>query len=385
MGDGDGLHLLVHPNGSKYWQFRYHFAGKERTPLAIGKYPEISLAEARDKRFEAQRLLNRNIDPNDEKRREKREAEFSAVSSFDAVAKEWKELKRGTITDEQLERNWRRLELHVFPWLGKRPVAEIRPLEVLSPLKRVEQRGHTEQSRRLLQLCSSIFRYAVITGRIDADPSAALGDAMKPHRGGHYPTLRAEELPEFLGAFAALITSEQNKLAFRLLLLTAVRTGEMRYSKWENIDLDAGEWRIPASIMKMRRDHLVPLSRQAVEVLQELRKITNGQEWLVPSQQNRRHAVMSENTITHMLKRMGYKDRIVGHGFRALFSTIANEQGFNRDAIERQLAHVEGNRVRAAYNRAEYVPERREMMQWWADYLDARGLAKNATDVVSEQ
>ena len=371
LRDGQGLFLLVHPNGSKYWQYRYKFGGKERTPVSFGKYPQVGLSDARDKRHAAQKLLEENIDPNSEKRRKRLEAQFIHNCRFELVAEEWHDTKNGYVSPKHGARTWRRVELNLLPQFGKRPIADIRPLEVLQALKIVEARGSTSESRRVLQICGAIFRYAVVTGRIDFDPSASLGAALRSHRVEHYPTLISEELPEFLEALRLLNTSKQNHLAFRLLLLTALRTGELRHARWEDVNFVKREWRVQASSTKMRREHLVPLSKQAIDYLLSLRTISGECEWLFPSQQGYRHKVMSENTINHMIERMGYKGRIVGHGFRSLFSTTLNENGFNRDAIERQLAHVEKNKVRAAYNRAEYYQERRFMMQWWADFLDA--------------
>jgi len=263
---------------------------------------------------------------------------------------------------------------HIFPDLGKRPVSEIKPLEVLSVVQKVESKGLTDICVRVLWICSSVFRYAVITGRAEHNPALNLKGALKPYRENHLPSLRARDIPDFLVALDSLNTRKQDQIAFKLLLLTALRTGELRRGRWEDVDLRAGEWRVPAEMMKMRDEHIVPLSSQSISLLEELRAMTSHQRWLFPSRYGRVNPVMHENRINDMIESMGYKGRVVGHGFRSMFSTILNEQGFNRDAIERQLAHVERNGVRAAYNRAEYLPERRFMMQWWGDFIDGKGM-----------
>ncbi len=371
LKDGDGLFLVIRPNGKKFWQFRYRFLDKEKT-LSLGKYPQVRLIDARNKKIDAMRLLIDRVDPSSHRKQERALAIFRDRNSFGAVAEEWLERNSGIWTARHQQACRSRLEMHVLPKLGSRPIAEILPLELLSVVQEIETSGATYMAHRCLQFCGSVYNYAIITGRTRSNITIGLSKALRPHREKHHPTLTAKELPEFLHALAALQTSEQNKLAFRLLLLTAVRTGELRHSKWTDIDFEAKEWSIRPEIMKMRRAHLVPLSRQAIQILRRLHSITGHSEWIVPSQQSRVHPVMSENTINDMIKRMGYKDRIVGHGFRSLFSTILNEHGFNRDAIERQLAHMERNAVRAAYNRAEYMEDRREIMQWWADFIDGQ-------------
>ena len=371
LNDGDGLYLLIHNNGSKYWQFRYTFGDKAKV-LSIGKYPTVSLAEARERKVDAQRLLRDFIDPSAHKQQQKKIVAYQQRNTFYAVAEEWLDRNRGIWTPRHADRTWRRLENHVFPELGKRPVAEIKPIDLLWVMQKVESTGVTDTCGRVLRICSSIFRYAVVTGRVEHNPALNLKGALKPYRETHFPSLRAREIPDFLGALDRLKTSEQNRIAFRMLLMTAVRSGELRFGKWVDIDLEAREWRIPAEAMKMREEHIVPLSNQVLSLLERLKAITGHQEWLFPSQQGRVHAVMSENTINDLIERMGYKGRVVGHGFRSMFSTILNEHGFNRDAIERQLAHAERNGVRAAYNRAQYLPERRTMMQWWGDSIGAR-------------
>ncbi|MFO0388377.1 MAG: tyrosine-type recombinase/integrase [Alphaproteobacteria bacterium] len=369
LTDGDGLYLLIKPNGGKYWRFKYLYVGKEKL-LALGTYPEISLNDARDKRLAARKLLANGADPNSKRKEEKRRKAYNIENSFQVVAKEWFDTNKGKWTPDHAARLWRRLELHMMPEIGDEPIVNIKALDLLDAIRKVEKRGTTETSHRLLQTCNVIFRYAVLTGRIQYNPTQDLKGALMPHRSENHPTIQAKELPDFFKQLEEVETTDLNKLAVRLLMLSFVRQGELRQAKWEDIDFAAKEWRLPAHTTKMRDLHIVPLAKQTIKLLEELKKLTGEGELLFPSQQRRRHAMMSENTINHVLQKMGYKDRLVGHGFRALASTTLNEMGFPPDVIERQLAHAERNKVRAAYNRAEYLPQRRDMMQKWADYLD---------------
>ncbi|MEM6823382.1 MAG: integrase arm-type DNA-binding domain-containing protein [Verrucomicrobiota bacterium] len=371
IADGEGLYLLVRSNGSKHWQFRYRFANKEKS-VTFGKYPQVSLADARNKRLEAQRLLAGGKDPSAARKEEKLLAVFRDKNSFGSVAKEWLERNSGIWSERHLNRVTRRLENHLFPKLGRRPIHEILPIELLIVIQEVEKTGAVYSAKRCLQLCGAIFNHAIITGRVTHNITLGLSGALRPYRETNHPTISARELPEFLSALSCLRTTEQNKLAFHLLLFSALRTGELRRSRWVDIDFERREWVIPAENTKMRSEHLVPMSDQLATLLGELQKLSGSSEWLFPNQQRGAHEVMSENTINHMIHRMGYKGRIVGHGFRSLFSTVLNENGANRDAIERQLAHMERNKVRAAYNRAEYLDERRSLMQWWGDFLEER-------------
>ncbi len=371
LNDGEGLYLVVRPNGGRYWQFRYRFAEKEKS-LSLGKYPRVSLVEARRRKVATLNRLDGGIDPSARRKQEKLLAVFRERNSFLAIAGEWRDRNAAVWTEERTKQTWGRLSNHVLPYLGSRPVAEIKPLELLEVIRKVEAKGATDMSRRVLQICGAIFNYAIITGRAEYNITQGLSKALIPHRVKHYPALSEAELPEFLSVLEEFEVREQNKIALRLLLLTALRTGELRHGKWRDIDLEKKEWRIPAENTKMGTEHLVPLSSQAVRLLNLLRKLTGQGQWLFPNPFERIHPVISENAINDMLTKMGYKGRIVGHGFRSLFSTVLNEHGFNRDAIERQLAHMERNGVRAAYNRAEYLDERRRMMQWWADFLESK-------------
>ena len=384
LGDGDGLHLLVRSNGAKYWQFRYQFAGKEKT-ASFGAYPKVRLAEARQRRAEAERLLRDCVDPNAKKKQDKLDLIYRDRNSFGAVAEEWLERNCDSWSERYTKEINSRLANHLLPSLGQRAIADIKPLEVLTVIQRLERRGKTEMSHRILQICKSVCDFAVITGRLENNPTASLAKALKRHKVTHYPIIPVQEIPEFLSALDNLKAGEQSKLAFRILLYTAVRTCELRYSKWSDVDFQAREWRIRAEVMKMRSEHIVPLSRQVLEFFRQLHDLTGHSEWLVPTQCGYVHKVMCENTINVMIKKMGYKGRIVGHGFRSLFSTVLNEHGFRIDAIERQLAHVDSSKVRAIYNRAEYLEERRELMQFWADFLESKQVAKNGNPLLPDR
>ena len=369
LSDGNGLNLLIHPNGSKYWAYRYRYLGKEKS-LSLGVYPEVTLAEARVKASEARKLLSGGQDPSEARKTLKRQAIVSAENSFEVVAREWIAAKSPAWTPRYASFMEKRLENDLFPKLGGRPITGITAPELLSVLRVIENRGASELANRALQFCGQIFMYGIATGRAERNPANDIKGALKTHVKKHFAHLKAVELPEFLAKLKAYDGHPQTKLAVKLLVLTFVRTTELRGATWNEIDLDKAEWHITAERMKMRRSHIVPLSRQAVAAFKELQRL-NGQWKYVFPNQHKPIKHMSENAVLYALYRMGYHDRTTGHGFRHTASTILNESGlFTGDAVERQLAHVQGNKVRGAYNHAEYLPERRKMMQWWADYLD---------------
>lgn len=356
------------PNGSKYWRLKYFFAGKERL-LALGVYPEISLADARERKAQARKLLAAGKNPADAKKDAKRILLAKAQNSFEAVGREWIEKNKHRWAAITTEVKLARMEKYLFPKLGKRPIADIDAPEVLSVLRLVEEQGTLDTAHRVMQVCGNVFMYAIATARATRNPVPDLKGALKTPVSQHYSYLKAKELPDFLEKLDAYDGSLQTKLAVMLLALVFVRTSELRGAQWDEIDWDKAEWRIPPERMKMRQLHIVPLSRQAIEVLREIKKVSFNSPYVFPNQQHPKK-VMSENTILFALYRMGYHSRATGHGFRSTASTILNEHGFRADVIERQLAHCEQNSVRAAYNHAEYLPDRRQMMQWWADYLD---------------
>jgi len=370
LPDAEGMYLHIYPTGAKYWRLKYRFMGKQKV-FALGVFPEVSLAKARDKRTEARKLLSEGKDPAAVKKETVRQAVLNAENTFKALTKEWHEINKSKWTQNHGSKILRRFELHIFPYIGERPIKEIKPLELLEAIRKIENKGATELSHKLVQTCSSVFRYAILTGRAEYNPAGDLKGALKAHKEKHYPTISAKELPTFYKKLEEAKTSLLNKLAIKLLLLTFLRQGELRRAEWEHIDFVKKEWHVPAEHMKMREKHTIPLARQTIELLQEIHKITGDSKYIFPSQHPQKNSIMSENTIGSVIKkRMGYKGKMVGHGVRALASTILNENGFPSDVIERQLAHAERNKVRAAYNRAEYLDDRRKMMQWWADYLD---------------
>jgi integrase len=367
LSDGEGLFLLIHPSGAKYWRLRYFFAGKEKL-LALGVYPQISLGEARQKRFEARNAIAHGNDPGEIKKQEKQQLLLNQANTFEEVTREWLAKRTGHLSDTTRQVKEIRLERYAYPSLGNKPIAEINAPDVLAMVRKIEKRGTFELARRVLQMTGQIFAYAIATGRADRNPVPDLRGAIETPKVTHRAYLKERELPDFLVKLEAYDGHPQTKLALKLLLLTFVRTTELRAAEWIEIDWKKGEWRIPASRMKMKQEHIVPLSKQSLSLLKELRLYSGNREHLFPNWQ-KPTGYMSENTMLYALYRMGYHSRTTGHGFRSTASTILNENGFRADVIERQLAHTERNNVRAAYNHAQYLTERREMMQWWADYL----------------
>ena len=368
LTDGDGMFLLIHPNGSKYWRFKYRFAGKEKM-LALGVYPEVSLAEARERRIEARKALAAGNDPSEVKKEAKRLTVLNSENTFEVIANEWFELRKHEWVTNYQEKMMLRLERHIFPKLGSRPVKDIDAPELLSVLKTVEKSG-VDLAQRMLQVCRQIFTYGIQTGKAKHNPAAEMRGALKTPVHKHHSYLKAHELPEYLNKLKAFDGSAQIQLALKLLLLTFVRTTELRAAEWTEIDWKESQWRIPAERMKMKDPHIVPLSKQVIEVLKTLQTHSGNRQHIFPNER-RPNTFMSENAMLYALYRMGYHSRTTGHGFRSTASTILNENGFRPDVIERQLAHIERNGVRRAYNHAQYLPEHREMMQWWADYIDS--------------
>lgn len=371
LADEKGLYLEIALTGSKYWRWKYRFAGKEKR-LALGVYPEVSLAAARETRDGARKLLATGVDPSEARKAQKASRVELAENSFEAVAREWFAKYAPTWVASHSDKILRRLERDIFPWVGSRPIDKVSAPVLLVCLRRIEARGAIETAHRALQNCGQVFRYAIATGRAERDPSADLRGALAPVVESHHASITdPKAIGNLLRAIAGYEGSLVTKCALRLAALVFVRPGELRKAEWVEFDLGKAEWRIPASRMKMREVHIVPLSTQAVATLEELHGLTGQGRYVFPGARTNGRP-MSENTVNAALRRLGYaKDEMTGHGFRSMASTILNEQGWSRDAIERQLAHGERNNVRAAYNFAEYLPERRRMMQAWGDYLDA--------------
>ncbi|WP_296596632.1 integrase arm-type DNA-binding domain-containing protein [Phenylobacterium sp.] len=372
LSDSEGLHILVTTTGSMLWRLAYRFGGKQKL-LALGSYPFVTLADAREARFQAKKLLKDGKDPGHERKMEKRRKRVAEGHTFRAVADEWFELRKDTWAKSYADRLRSRLDADLLPELGARPIASIEPIEVLDVIRKVEKRDAVEMAKRIMQMASAIFRYGVATSRCPRDPTFDLRGALKPAKEvKSRSALAASELPDFLHRLDAYEGDELTRLALELVLLTFVRTAELRFAAWaefEGLDGDEPLWRIPPERMKMRRAHLVPLAPQAVAVLKKLRKISGRFDQVFPAPT--RSKVISENTMLYALYRMGYHGRATVHGFRKTASTVLNEQNYNRDWIEMQLAHAEGS-VRSIYNAAEWLPGRRDMMKWWADYLDRR-------------
>jgi len=370
LSDEKGLYLLVNKAG-KYFRFDYRYAGKRKT-LALGVYPDVKLAEVRKRRDEARKLLRNDIDPSQYRKETKTMRREQAANSFEAVALEWFTKNKHIWTEGHSTTIIRRLKLNVFPWLGMRPIAAITAPELLSTLRRIESRGALETAHRVKQICGQVFRYAIATGRAERDPSADLRGALPPTKSKRMAAITE---PEMIGGLLRAIDGYEGhlitKCALRLAPLVFVRPGELRHAEWREIDFEKAGWKIPAEKMKMRSPHIVPLSTQSIEILEEVQPFTGRSRYVFPSLRTEERP-MSNNTVLAALRRMGYpKDEMSGHGFRTMASTILHEQGWPSDVIERQLAHTEQNSIKAAYNHAQHLPERRKMMQVWADYLDA--------------
>lgn len=368
--DESGMYLEVTKAGGTYWRWKYRYDGKEKR-LALGVYPSVSLTDARKRRRAARTLLDKGIDPS-AARATKAADTLADAESFETIAREWFDKNAPRWRASHGDKIIRRLELNVFPWMGGKPIAKLTAPEVLAVLRRVESRGALDTAHRTMQNCSQVFRYAVATGRAERDPTQDLRGALAPVKHTHYASVREpKEVAELLRAIEGFTGTMPVRTALRLLPLVFVRPGELRAARWAEFDLDAAEWRIPGERMKRGAPHIVPLATQAVAMLRELEALTGRGELLFPGVRTR-HKPMSENTLNAGLRRLGYSsDQMTAHGFRSIASTLLNEQGWNRDAIERQLAHAERDSVRAAYNYAEHLDERRRMMQAWADYLDS--------------
>jgi integrase len=369
LKDERGLHLEITPQGSKRWRLRYWINSRENW-ISLGVYPDISLKDARTRRDDARRQIANGIDPSQVRKAEKAEA-AEIANTFERVAREWFVKFQPTWTASHGDRIMRRFEKDIFPWIGARPIKDILAPELLTTIRRIEARGAIETAHRALQNCGQVFRYAVASGFADRDISGDLRGAIPPSKEKHHASVTD---PKEVAALLRTIETYQGSFitmcALRLAPLTFVRPGELRHAEWEEINLDTAEWRIPGAKMKMRQQHIVPLAKQAVRILQDLHPLTGSGRYLFPSVRTAARP-MSENTVNGALRRLGYsKEEMTGHGFRSMASTLLNEMGWNRDAIERQLAHAERNSIRAAYNFAEFLPERRKMMQGWADYLD---------------
>lgn len=372
--DGQGMYLEIMPNGSKYWRFRYRYFGKE-TRMALGVYPEVSLKDARERRAEARKLLADGKDPAAVKKQTRQDSMHEAENTFEKLAREWHDMNRAKWSEKHGEAILYRLEKDIFKDIGHMPVRQITPSMLLATIRKMEARGAHELARRARGVCEQIFAYGIGTEKADRNVALDLRGTLEAFKRGHFPALSAKHIPEFLQKLEQNTQRlyPQTRRATKLLMLTFVRTSELIHAKWNEFDMEAGEWNIPAERMKMRKPHTVPLSRQTIALLEEQRADTQGieTEWVFPSQVRPKDP-MSTGTILGAIKRMGYRGEMTGHGFRALaMSTIKEELGYRHEVVDRQLAHAPRNKIDAAYDRAEFLTERTKMMQEWADYLDA--------------
>lgn len=368
--DSGGMFLLIKPNGNKYWHLKYKYAGKEKL-MSLGVYPGVSLKEARKKRDELKVKISENVDPIQEKKIIKNELKENAANIFENIALEWHrhKWKNSSSKDSKLELS--RLKRHIFPYLGNIPIKNITAQQLIKTIRNMEDKGILSESRKTRSIVGQVFKYAIATKRAEHNLVQETAGAYKQPNVKHHPNFSEKELKEFLQNFNNFKGTVTTKLALKFLILTFVRSGELRGARWEEFNFEKNEWRIPAERMKMKEQHIVPLSKQALKMLDEARKYSNngGQEGLVfPSVMNPSKP-MSDNTLSKAFRDQGYQGKATPHGMRATASTILNENGFKPDVIERQLAHCERNKVRASYNHAQYLQERREMMNWWGNFV----------------
>jgi integrase len=371
LGDGRGLYLLVTKKGHKYWRLKFRFAQKEKV-LALGVYPDISLKKARDKTYQAKQQLEEGIDPTATRKAQKLSLLEKTANSFEVIAWEWFEKEKDSWSSAHVKKQKYLLEKNLLPYLGKLPITDITPLVLLDCLRKAESRGALETARRLRQVAGQIFRYAVITGRAERDPTTDLRGALKPPKVRHFPAITdPKRLGELLRAIDSFEGTPPVAIALKLAPLLFVRPGELRKMEWNEIDFKAKEWNIPATKMKMNQPHLVPLSRQAMELLKELEPLTGRWQYVFPSERSRRKP-MSDNALNAALRRLGYsKDEVTTHGFRATARTLLDEAlEFEPHLIEHQLAHEVKDSLGRAYNRTKHLKQRKLMMQSWSDYLN---------------
>ena len=367
--DSGGLFLIITPKGSKLWRYKYRFSGKEKS-LSIGQYPIFSLAEARELRDKAKKQLALGNDPSALKKAEKLKNEAAHKNTFEAVAREWHEKRKGEWTHKHGLEVLHSLERDVFPYVGHRPIEEITPPELLKVLRKIENRGALVMVTKLRQRCDAIFKYAIITGRATYNAAIDLQGAFKSHKKSNYRALQRKQIPEFMDALDACTSDRTLVCAIKFIFYTLARTNEVRFARWDEVNWEEKLWEVPESRMKASRSHIVPLSSQAFSILEELREINGAYPFIFASYHKPHKQPFSENGLLSVLKRIDMLKFTTVHGLRATASTILNEMGYNPDWIERALAHVPSNKVRAAYNRAEYLNDRANMLQEWADYID---------------
>jgi len=369
LHDGDGLFMVVKTTGKKLWRFRYQRpATKQRTMMGLGAFPALSLADARRIRADYLSLLANGIDPQTQAEQVTEQQQIALDSIFSTVAANWFALKQGSITRDYAKDIWRSLEKDVFPAIGEIPVQEIKARKLVEALEPIKARGALETVRRLVQRINEIMIYAVNTGLIDANPASGIGMAFEKPKKQNMPTLRPEELPKLMRSLVMSNLSIPTRCLIEWQLLTLVRPSEASGARWVEIDLDAKLWTIPAERMKAKREHIVPLSSHALEILEMMKPISANREYVFPSRNDPKKA-MNSQTANAALKRIGYGGKLVAHGLRSIASTALNEAGFNPDVIEASLAHTDKNQVRRAYNRSTYLKNRVSLMTWWGEFV----------------
>lgn len=381
LADAGGLYLLVDKTGGKYWRLKYRYLGKEKT-LALGVYPTISLAEAREKREAAKKELLGGIDPNHAKKIRKSDAVKEAANTFQSIAVEWHTKQKVKWSKKNAERTLSLFENHIFKEIGSTPITQIQASDLLKAIQKIEARGNNETAHRAMMNCGQVFRYAIATSRASVDLSVVLRGALVPVKVKHHASFtNPEDIKGLLRDIYDYPGAYLTKQALRLAPLLFVRPGELRNAEWDEIDFEKAEWRIPASKMKMKAVHIVPLSSQALDILKDLNGQRGQSKFVFPAVTSIKRP-MSENTLNMALRRIGYdREQMTSHGFRSMASTLLHEQGWPHEAIERQLAHADRNKVSSAYNYAEYLPKRKEMMQRWADYLDGLRLGAKVVNI----
>lgn len=365
ISDGNGLYLYIPASGKKVWQLRYQFEGKEKIHT-VGKYPEIGPADARNIAFEVKRDLAIGLNPAAKKKQQDK-----VPDTFGSIYEEWYKHKKQVWSEGYAVELQRMFEADILPYIGKMAMDDIEPMTLLKVLRRFEERGAMERANKARRRCGEVFRYAVVTGRAKYNPAPDLADAMKGYRKKNFPFLPAEQIPAFNQALAGYSGSIVSKIAAQILQYTAMRTKELRSMQWANVDFENRIITIDAEVMKSRKQHLVPMSQQVHDLLRQLQPITSISPFVFAGRNDKKKSI-SENAVLLVIRQIGYEGLASGHGFRHQFSTILNEHGWPHDAIERQLAHVDRNNIRGIYNHAQYLEKRREMMQWWADYIDGK-------------
>lgn len=385
LQDGRGLYLLIKPIGTKIWRFNYYRpVSKKRALISFGSYPEISLADARIKRDNARALLAKGIDPQDYKQSEQRRLQEEQENTFEKVAREWFTLKsKSKLKEATLKDIWRSLELHIFPSVGNKMITEVKARDFISALEPVKAQGKLESVKRLCQRINEVMYYAMNIGLIEENPAAKISNAFANPIVKNMPALKPEELPELLKALETANIERQTRCLLFWQLLTITRPTEAAEVKWSEIDLDNKLWTIPADRMKMNRVHMIPLCQQAIEILDTIKPISGHREHVFPSMKSPYNKPMNSQTVNAVIKRVGFSGRLVAHGFRTIASTALNEEGFDSDAIEAALAHIDSNEVRRAYNRAIYLEQRVKMMQWWADFIVKAQLDNKSPSMVA--